>query len=166
MLKHGKIYTLITIVVFLAVGCVFTVGRFERKDISKVAHEHRAAKMYHEGVWNLRFSSYGGNDATGETTMQLSVNVYKDMTKEDMLEVMDYYELVGNAAYSGGGRYLGERETDYSSWGIFYRGDTDEALMRIKYVNGQEVEVTEDDKWFFPAPYRQKEEDFGMDLWM
>lgn len=88
------------------------------------------------------------------------------MTKEDMLEVMDYYELVGNAAYSGGGRYLGERETDYSSWGIFYRGDTDEALMRIKYVNGQEVEVTEDDKWFFPAPYRQKEEDFGMDLWM
>ncbi len=37
-------------------------------------------------------------------------------------------------------------------YAVFYRGDTDEELKRIKYVDGKSVEITEEDQERFAGP--------------
>lgn len=43
----------------------------------------------------------------------------------------------------------GEWETDYTCYAVFYRGETDEVIRRIKYCNGKEAVIREEDKYCY-----------------
>ena len=68
-----------------------------------------------------------------------------------MLGIMDYYELTRNCKFVGN-EYVGERETDFTCFAVFFRGDTDEEVRRIKYLNGKEVQAADEEENNFPHP--------------
>lgn len=122
------------------------------KSYDDILENHAAIEMYRDGVWSVRYISENTIVPSGnvESVMvQLSVNVDKEMTEEQMLEVMDYYEFTRNALFEKG-EYKGEQDADYSCYAVFYRGDTDEEIFRIKYQNGKETEPTEEEESVFP----------------
>ncbi len=126
------------------------------KDYGKMVENHAAIKTYRDGVWGIRYFFMSTNATTqGKTdsvTVQLTVDVNGDMTEEQMMEVMDYYESTRNAWFDEDGTYKGEQDAEYSCYAIFYRGDTDEEIRRIKYQNGKETEPTEEEESMFPLP--------------
>ncbi len=40
--------------------------------------------------------------------------------------------------------YLGERDTDFTCYAVFFNGESDKEIRRIKYFNGEEVTPTEE----------------------
>lgn len=116
--------------------------------------DHGAMKMRDEGVYEMRYQSsrlhYNG-EINGEVLDRLSVNVNKEMSEEDMLTLLDYYELVHNKDNKADGRK--ERDEDFVCYAVFFEGDTDNEITRIKYVNHEKVEITDEDKAYFPPPY-------------
>ena len=88
----------------------------------------------------------------------LSVNVQKDMTREEMVSILDYYELVANASFVGS-TYVGEKDSDFVGYAVFFRGETDEEL-------GREAEITEEDKGRFPPPYFHQEPGDEIKPWL
>ena len=84
--------------------------------------------------------------------MRVSLNVNGDMTEKQMLDVMDYYEFTRNASFDENLQYKGETDTNYNCYAVFYRGETDEEIRRIKYHNGKETEPAEKEKSMFPIP--------------
>lgn len=169
MKKYGKVYKIATVAVFLMIGAVFTIGRNKQVDITELAHNHHAMKLYEDGAWEWRYESswaQGGGNATEEVKgITLSVNVLKDMTREDMVSILDYFELVGNAKYVGD-TYVGEKDTDFIGYATFFQGDTDEEVARVKYMNGKEAEITEEDEGRFPPPYFRPEEGEELGPWL
>ncbi len=161
MKKYGKVYFVVTVAVFLVIGGVFTIGHNRHLDFHELERNHPAVKLYYDGYWEGRYESHwargGANETIGMNGITLSVNVLKDMTREEMASVLDYYELVANAQFVGNS-YVGERDTDFLGYAVFYRGETDEELARIKYFNGAEAEITEEDKGCFPPPYFHQED--------
>ena len=132
----------------LASGC-------GKKSYSEIVESHAAMKTYQDGLGQVRYISEGANmvgEELTETTVYLSVDAGKSMTEGQMLEVMDYYELTRNGLFDKNSYYQGERESDYVCYAVFYQGDTDEEIRRIKYRNGKEAEVTEEDSSVFPLP--------------
>lgn len=144
---QSSVVVLIVLLVCLVGGC----GR----SYDDILENHAAIKMYRDGVWNVRYFSMNTNTTTSgiteSVTVQLTVDVNGDMTEKQMLEVMDYYEFTRNAWFDGK-TYKGEQDADYSCYAVFYRGDTDEEIRRIKYHNGEETEPTEEEKSIFPMP--------------
>ena len=69
-----------------------------------------------------------------------------------MMEILDYKELCQHSEMDDTGAYLGEKDSTWTCYAVFYRGDTDEELKRIKYVNGESVEITEEDEERFAGP--------------
>lgn len=130
--------------------CLFA-GCGHELDISN----NEAVKMRDDGVYDVRYalSGVGFTDkVTGEVVDRVSINVNQEMDEKDMLKVLEYYELVHNAEYSVGG-YEGERDEDYTCYAVFYDGDTDNEITKIKYFNHEKVEITDEDKGYFPPPY-------------
>lgn len=125
-----------------------------RKDYNAMSEKHAATKTYRDGVWEVRYNSiidqYAG-EIVGKT-LYLSVDVHQDMTEEDMLDIMDYYEFRWNARWDNNNHYIGERESDFTCYAVFYRGGTDEEVRRSKYFNGKEVEIPEEEQSYFPKP--------------
>ncbi len=157
MNQYRKIYLAATALAFLAIGWAFVFGRSQHMDIVELSDNHPAVKMYREGVWRGRYERCYINDATDERSVCLSIDVQEDMSREDMESILGYYELVWNARYVGDS-YVGERDTDFLGYAVFYRGETDEELARMKYFNGAEAEITEEDEERFPRAYMHSDE--------
>lgn len=142
-----SVVVLIVLLACLASGC-------GRRNYNDMVENHAAIKTYRDGVWGVRYFSMNTNATdpgkTESVTVQLSVDVNKDMTEEQMLEVMDYYESTRNAWFDEEGGYKGEQDAEYTCYAVFYRGDTDEEIRRIKYYNGEETEPTEEEESVFP----------------
>lgn len=152
----------IVLLLCLAVGC----GAKGAKEYSAKQENHAAAKTYREGKWKVRYNSWTdeGTDELKSTRFLLSVDVIEELTKEDMLDIMDYYEFTKNAQWDVNGNYIGERELDYTCYAVFYKGETDEEICRMKYCNKEEVEVPEEEQGYFPAAYfYSDEEEIGED---
>lgn len=136
--------------------CLFA-GCGHELDISN----NEAVKMRDDGVYDVRYTSsvvgFTG-DIAGEVVDRVSINVYKEMGEDDMINILEYYELVHNAEYSANG-YEGERDEDFTCYAVFFEGDTDNEITRIKYVNHEKVEITDEDKGYFPPPYFHDETD-------
>ena len=164
MRKYVKIYKILTIVILVAIGCIFTVGHFRHRDINDLVESHEAKEMYRNGIWKARYIQHTGgtSEETSEwfTAMRISINVMQDMTEEDMLTIMDYYEMIYNASYVGDS-YEGEGDKDYFCYAVFYRKDTDEEIRRIKYHNGkEEKKITEKENLYkFPSPDEEMPEE-------
>lgn len=122
------------------------------RDMSKMITDHKGSKMYDEGVWEKRYENWETKEEIGEERYTISVEVKKDMSEDDMLEVLDYEKLCYHSEMDDTGAYLGDRDTTWICYAVFYRGDTDEELKRIKYVDGESVEITEEDREQFAGP--------------
>ena len=157
MKKRIYIQALIAVLLisYIIVGCGIKNSYEKRKE------NHAAAKTYQEGKWKVRYDSrtWDYTDRIKSTTFFLSVNVEQELTKKEMLDIMDYYELTVNAHLDANNRYKGERETDYTCYAVFYKGDTDEEIRRIKYLNRKEVEIPEDEQGYFAPPYFYSDEE-------
>lgn len=150
--------------VFLIVLLACLAGGCGKKDYNKMVENHAAVKTYRDGVWGVRYYS-ASNQSSGEritdTTVQLSVDVKKDMDKKQMLEIMDYYERTRNAWFEDSADdsvYKGELDADYTCYAVFYRGDTDEEICRIKYFNGEETEPSREEASAFPMAALRNED--------
>ena len=145
MRKWKEIFVVGVLAVVLCTGC-------GTRDRDKMIQNHKAEEMQEEGVWEQRYirstdSLYGEGD-----TLVLFVNVYKDMSEDDMLDVLDYYKLCMHSESDDTGAYVGERDTTFTCYAVFYREKTDEELKRFKCVDGEIVEITEEDEAQFAGP--------------
>lgn len=118
-------------------------------------NNHNAVKMEDEGIWGCRYNESSIND-NDEMICRLSINVYKDMSEEDMLDVLEYYELQLNAEYeemsSGAKKYVGERDSDFICYAVFYKDTTDEVVGKYKYMNRKVADYTESEEKYFLNP--------------
>ncbi len=165
MKKYKKAYIVFTVIVFFVIGGVFAIGHKRYPDIKDLSDNHPAVKMYHAGVWTGRYQACYVNDATDARSVRVSIDILKEMSREEMASILDYYELVWNAQYVGNS-YVGERDADFTGYAVFFRGGTDEEVMRIKYMNGEEAEITEEDEDFFPLAYMRSPEEEAPRPWM
>lgn len=160
--KLNKLLRIFPIVILLS-SLVFGCGS---KDYNAMQEKHAAVKTYREGKWKVRYNSLGQEytDSIKSTTLFLSVDVLEELTEEKMRDIMDYYEFTKNAQWDGNNHYIGERETDYVCYAVFFRGETDEEIRRIKYCNREEVEISEEEMSYFPKPHMySSEEEIGED---
>lgn len=156
MMKSGRLCAAVLMAAVIFSGCAENYGR--------LIEGHKAASMQEEGVWEERYEHCKTNLATDAKTVTISVNVMKDMSEDDMLEIMDYRELTYNANVDDAGVYLGKNEdAEYTCYAVFYRGDTDEAIKKIKYVNGESVEIKEEDEGCFAGPELRDMDEDDMD---
>lgn len=145
MMKFGRLCAAVLLTAVVLAGC--------GKDYEKMLEEHKAVSMQEDGIWEARYEQCKINDATDVTTVIISVNVMKNMTENDMLEVLDYMELQYNARFDDEGVYQGKKEdAEYICYAVFYRKDTDEEIKRIKYVKGESVEIRGEDEVHFAGP--------------
>ena len=150
MNKVLRLFSTVILWSCLIIGC----GSMSAEKYNAIQENHAATKTYREGKWKVRYDNmtqqYSGKIES--TTYILSVDVLGELTEEDMLDIMDYYELTVNAHLDANNRYKGERETDYTCYAVFYKGNTDVEIDRIKYFNGEEVEIPEEEQSYFPKP--------------
>ncbi|MCI9531851.1 MAG: hypothetical protein HFH38_08905 [Lachnospiraceae bacterium] len=156
--KHLRTCLAAMLLWLFALGC-------QTKDYNTLTENHKALQTYRQGIWGVRYIQNEEN-GTGEdlkdTTTKISINVMGELAEEDMLDIMDYYELTRNASFDKNSRYLGERSTDYTCYATFFQGETDEEICRIKYKNGQKEEPTQEEDGLFPfAGWRSSKEEIG-----
>lgn len=157
MKKYLQIFMVFSLLSCFIFGC-------GTKNYNAIQENHAAVKTYREGKWNIRYknSIQEGTDRIINTKLFLSVNAEQDLTEEEMLEIMNYYEFTQNAQWDMNGNYVGERETDYICYAVFYKGETEEETRRIKYCNGKEAEIPEEEQGYFPKPNMcSSEEEIG-----
>ncbi|MCI9081023.1 MAG: hypothetical protein HFI70_01650 [Lachnospiraceae bacterium] len=143
-----------TVIMGMAFLVLFAAGpREERDSYTEMVEGHNAFKLFKDGVWEIRYISHmvEYTDRIKSTTVRLSVNMNRELSEEEMLGIMDYYELTRNCKFVGN-EYVGERETDFTCFAVFFRGDTDEEVRRIKYLNGKEVQAADEEENNFPHP--------------
>lgn len=136
----------------------------EEDHYNEMIESHPAAVSYHDGRWKVRYIAtiHEATDHIKAVRTYVSVDAPEDMTEEEMFEIADYYEFRDNAQFDIDGNYIGPRETDYTCYAVFYRGDTDEEMRRIKYMNGEEVEAIPQEASLFPSPMnRTNQEELG-----
>lgn len=131
---------------FLLIMMIFTAG-CRTKDSGNA--------QYNNGNWTERYVNVTDEINEGNIAsvrVVLSVNIYKDMSEADFIEILDYYEDTYNSSYSSDNDDLGERDGDYTCYAVFYRNDTDEVITKIKYCNRDLVPFTEEEEYYFPKP--------------
>ncbi len=114
---------------------------------------HKAAALKENGVWEQRnLALVHDPDNFDEEEVDLSIKVNEEMTENDMLTVLDYYEkevfpemhIEGQVDF-GGKMVEVEPRKITMCYAVFYKGETDEVLKEIKYVNGQSVSAEKED---------------------
>lgn len=139
----------------LAVLCLglFSAGCQQKDEYNEILENHRAVKLFEEKIWWPRYTrdSDEYTDRIKSKTTFVSINVLGELSEEDMLEIMDYYEFTRNADFGASTRYLGERNTDFTCYAVFFDGESDKEIRRIKYFNGEEVTPTEEEEPMFPS---------------
>ena len=144
MRRVVKLCVIVGMVVACMTGC---------QSYQEMLDNHEALKMQSDGIWVERYMERW-EDEPGEQakrTVKLSANVLKDMTEEQMLDVLEYYELFFNALLEGD-VYTKERDVDFICYATFYRGETDEVIRKFKYVNHKSVTITAEDEDQFVSP--------------
>lgn len=152
MIRKKVLLALVVFWVLCAAGCQ------GEQDFDKIQENHAAIGTYREGMWEDRYVYTSQNGET-ETRTVLSVNVKEQMTERQMQDVLDYYEFTGHADFDENGKYLGEMEGDYICYAVFYQGDTEEEIWKVKYKNGRVEETTEEDEPVFPKPQMKTPEE-------
>ena len=102
-----------TVIMGMAFLVLFAAGpREERDSYTEMVEGHNAFKLFKDGVWEIRYISHmvEYTDRIKSTTVRLSVNMNRELSEEEMLGIMDYYELTRNCKFVGN-EYVGERET-------------------------------------------------------
>lgn len=146
MMGFKHLYAVVLLAAVILSGC-------GEEDYSKLMKEHKAISLQEEGVWEKRYEKQKRDLSIDATTVIISIDVKKDMTEDDMLEIIDYMELQYTADVDEAGVYRGKKEdAEFSCYAVFYRGDTDEEIKKIKYVNGKSVEITKEDEIYFASP--------------
>lgn len=120
---------------------------------------HKAETMRDDGIWEERqMSLVQDNISSDQCKINLSIKVKQDMTEEEMLKVLDYYEKeiftdmgAGEKVNIGGKQVEIEKRNIDMCYAIFYKGDTDEVLKEFKYANGKNVPVMEEDEAYFDS---------------
>ncbi len=156
MKRYLQVITAIVLLSCVVFGC--GAKNHGAKEYGEMQENHPATKTYRDGMWTIRYNCWT-DDYAHNIIFYLSADVHKDMTKKDMLDIMDYYEFTKHAQWDMAGNYVGERDSDYTCYAAFYRGDTDEVIKKIKYHNGEEAEVLEEDKYFFASPESHSSQD-------
>lgn len=156
--KRKNFYKAMALALCIIVSC--GCGTDHELDLNN----HEAMKMRDAGVYEVRYHSsrigYNSSETIGGVLDCISINVNEEMSEEDMLTILDYYELVHNGDISVVDGYKGERDEDYICYAVFYEGNTDNELQRIKYFNNKKVDITDEDEAYFPPPYfRDESED-------
>lgn len=146
---HNYFYIVLTVLCLM----VFSGGCQAKDPYNEILENHRAVKLFEEKIWWPRYTCDRDEyaDRIKSKTSFVTINVLGELTEEDMLEIMDYYEFTRNADFGTGTRYLGERDTDFTCYAVFFEGDTDKEIRRIKYFNGKEVTPTEEEEPMFPS---------------
>lgn len=144
------------VIIGMALLILFAAGagvREERDPYTEMVEGHTAFKLFKDGVWEIRYISHlvEYTDRIKSTMVRLSVNMNRVLSEDEMLQIMDYYELTRNAKFVGN-HYVGERETDFTCFAVFFCGNSDEEVRRIKYMNGKELEAADEEKNNFPHP--------------
>lgn len=153
MVRFKHLYAVVLLVAIVLSGC-------GQKNYDRLIEDHKAMSLQEDGVWEIRYEKIRSDPSIDATTAIISINVKKDMIEDDMLEIMDYMELQYNADFDEAGVYQGKKEdAEFSCYAVFYRGDTDEEIKRIKYVNGKSVEITKEDDVYFASPEFRTEDD-------
>ena len=118
---------------------------------------HKAEVLKDNGIWEERREVWVQKDLNSDQEeVNLSISVLQDMTEEEMLQVLDYYEKdvftdtgAGQKVNFGGEEVeIKEREVTMC-YAIFYKGNTDEVLKEFKYADGKSIPVTEEDEAYF-----------------
>lgn len=148
-MKKAIFCILILLMIFVMTGC------YKRYD--QILHDHKADKMFEDGVWEYRYQVCQMDPATDSMVIPCSINVNQDMSESDMLEVMDYFRIQLHSDMDEEGIWLGISEGDFTVYAVFYKGDTDEVIRKIKYVNGESVKITGEDEAKFPSPDMRSE---------
>ncbi len=166
MLKHVRMLIIVLLMILCVSGCSSkeptesqtTMSPEEEKEdeYPKEVKNSNAAELKSQGVWEERYKKdkVNGTLEEGVITM-LSINVNKDMTEDEMLQVTDYYRMITDDKYKINDSYKGK----FTCYAVFYKGDTDEELGRIKYVDGEKAEITDADKYNFAPAYMINEDD-------
>ena len=139
-----KKYMTLCITVMFTIICTVGCGSNSIDDIQNNNEE-----------WSVRYIMTTDTMSTGTVhavRTDLSVNIYKDMSETDFLNILDYYEGCYNSSYNNNNTYLGERDSDYTCYAVFYKGDSDEVITKIKYKNHEKVPITAEDESYFPKP--------------
>lgn len=116
----------------------------------KRLEEHEAMIMQKEGIWDERYNENIYTNTMSSAELCLSINEKKDMTEEQRMVVLDYYKIwlqslndIGDSDYYNG---------DVTIYAVFYAGDDEvKEVARYKYVNGDIVDISEEEQYQFPA---------------
>lgn len=119
--------------------------------------QHKAEEMRENGIWEERQMVQIQEDLfSNQCKINLSIKVLQDMTEEDMLQVLDYYEKeefidigVGEKVNFGGSEVEIKESEITMCYAIFYKGNTDEVLKEFKYADGKNIPLTEEDETYF-----------------
>lgn len=143
-------FMLIIAVMFFITGC----GKTGEEKFIEELENHEAIALYRDGVWEERFEAHFDDHAgrIAKVQVNLSIVVKKDMTEEDVMKVLDYYELRNNMASGPGGGEVRKRTDNYNCYATFYEEGTDKLLWKYKYHNGEIVTPTELEEGIFVGP--------------
>lgn len=137
-------------VVMLALTAVIFSGCGE-KDYDYIVENHKAVKMMNDGIWSERYESKEFIIATDDMIEHISINVHSDISEDEMMEIIDYYEFQAIADFDENMNYLGRKDGDCTCYAVFFEENTDKEIKRLKTINGEIVEITEEDKYSFPS---------------
>ena len=133
---------------------------------------HKAAALQENGVWEERNLAFVHDPENfEEEEVDLSIQVNQEMTENDMLSVLDYYEnevfpemQVEGSVDFGGKMVEVQKRKITMCYVVFYKGETDEVLKEIKYINGQSVPAEKEDADHFTRlKMRDRTEDESTD---
>ena len=111
---------------------------------------HNAAIMQKEGIWTERYSTTTDTGDYKKQFERISINVYKDMSEDEMLEVLEYYELNAPKELNVDGQLV--KLENYTCYAIFCKEDLDEIIAKYKYVNGKIENYTDEEEYNFVNP--------------
>ena len=154
-MKKSFAMFMILLILMSFTGCNFG------KDYEETVESHPAFESYKEGEWEVRYLCATNSDNMGgitEVRIILSVDVNREMTKKQMTEILDYFELTRNARFENG-EYKGNADAKFICYAVFYQGDTDEELWKVKWDGKEECEITKDDEGMFAKPQMCSSED-------
>jgi len=138
------IYCLCVLFVIMLIGC--------NKDNQDILN-HNAMKLEEEGYYEIRYESALGDGDSEPLICTVSVDVLKDMNEDQMLDIARYMELCYMTILDSNMKPIGRRENDFECYMVFYKGNTDEEIEKIKYINGERVEIIEEDNHKFAPAY-------------
>lgn len=115
------------------------------KDYEQKLQEHEAMVMKQDGIGDERYMEWDYDTQQKIAVIRLSAMENKQMTDEERMKILDYYDIKGQSLCWANSDYDG----DVTCYAVFYMGDEFEETARYKYVNGELVDISEDEEYMF-----------------